>query len=707
MKQTLLILLLFPFYLISATPKVNPPTGPSIGLIMQQIFSFGNLANFRFTIKNTGDEVLTNIYVTNLSPNSSFVNIYTNPTTVTVIASLAPGEENTTTFTGDKPFNCFDQSQVMVHATTLAATEITDLSSDSSYYSDNPTYSMTYPSAYGSQQGTYNDANNNSIVDVGDVINYTYSVNSFDFVTGIITDSNALITGSYFSGTNYFTIGIHYITQAEVDLGYVYNASSYFIQDGCGNAFSGSFYDESQCSCPNPNNANVVTPITSALPNRISGTVKYNLNNDNCATAITAPSRRINTADTNNNTYSSYTDATGAYHILIPNSGSYTTTALSSLGVNYSSTPASVAVTSSGAGQDYNNSNFCISSSNGFADLSVGMYSVSNAVPGSLAGYTIYYYNNGMVPITGSIKLNFNNAFMTFNNGSTLPDSTTSNSLTWNFTNLLPFQSRSISLGFNISTGATINQALPFTVTGNSIVGDNYPADNLFSWTQTVRSSFDPNDKTVIEGAVIGQAGNYLNYVTRFQNTGTANATTVVIKEMLDPNLDWSTFEPLASSHPSNIQIKNGNDITYTFSNIDLPYESANEPASHGWMAYRIKSKSTLAMGQSMSSTSDIYFDYNPPIVTNTVTTLLSTLSVKDTVRNTFSIYPNPTSHYLLIKAETPTDAQYEIRDINGKLLIKGQAGTDSIDVSALQNGFYFLTLKTSQEKASYKFIKN
>jgi uncharacterized repeat protein (TIGR01451 family) len=708
MKKLLFLTLLFSTIFIA---NAKPPTGPSIGLIMYQNPFFGNVAQFTFSIKNTGDETLTNIYVTNLAVNSSNVNIYTNPSTVISIASLAPGEENSTTFTGDKLFVCFDQSQTMVHATTVGGSEITDLSSDTSFFSDNPTYSYAMTFVNNSEQGVYEDTNNNNIVDVGDVVNYTYNITASDFVNGIIFDSNAIVANPNFADFQYNTTGIHYITQAEVDLGYVYNNSYVSTQDNCGNNFTSYFFNAWPCSsCPNPNNANIVIPLTSDLPNQISGTVHYNINNDNCATAISAPNRRINTSDTNSNTYSTYTNGSGAYHILIPNSGNYTTTALSGLGSNYSSAPASIAVTSSGSGQDYSSSDFCISSSNGFSDLTVGMYDVSNAVPGSLAGYSIYYYNNGMVPISGSVQLNFPGNLMTFNNGSTLPNSSTPNSLTWNFTNLMPFQWVVVQLGFNISTSAVINQVLPFTLTGNNVATDNNPNDNTYSWNQTVKSSFDPNDKTVIEGNSISlaQAGNYLTYVTRFQNTGSANASTVVVKETLDPKLDWDTFEPIASSHSSNIQIRNGNDLTYTFSNIDLAYQSANESSSHGWMAYRIKPKANVVIGDIMNSNSNIYFDYNPPILTNTVATQITALATQDFVKNNFTVYPNPASDYLVIKAESDMDAQYEIIDINGKLLLNGTVESmNPITINALQNGFYFINIKTNQGKATYKFIKN
>ena len=447
------------------------------------------------------------------------------------------------------------------------------------------------------------------------------------------------------------------------------------------------------------------------LPNRISGTVKFNTNNDNCATGSAFTNKRVSTTD-GTYTYTSYSNTTGDYHILIPNVGNYTTNALTNLNANFSSNPASVIVTSSGSGVDYNNTDFCIGSATNYTDLSVNMFNTNQAIPGTIATYAITYSNNGSTALSGSIQVTYDNGKLTLASASPVQNNATANTFTWNYTNLLPFEYRYINLSLNVLIPPTVNTGdlLNFTVNGNPTAGDSNIANNTFTWNQTVRSSFDPNDKTVIEGTQISlsQASNYLTYVTRFQNTGTANATTVVIKETLDSKLDWNTFEPIDSSHAANIQIRNNNEVTYTFSNIDLAYSAANESASHGWMAYRIKPKNDVVVGDIMSSASAIYFDYNSPIVTNTVSTIVTALSTNDFIKSNFSVYPNPASNYLVIKAETTSNAQYEIIDINGKQLLSDKVESlNPINISILQSGFYFLTVKTSEGKATFKFIKN
>ena len=234
-------------------------------------------------------------------------------------------------------------------------------------------------------------------------------------------------------------------------------------------------------------------------------------------------------------------------------------------------------------------------------------------------------------------------------------------------------------------------------------------ADNTYVLNQFVVNSFDPNDKTVLEGATItaAQATKPLHYITRFQNTGTFAAYTVVLKETLDADLDWNTFEPIGSSHNYRIRIINGNQVTITFDAINLINSSANEPASNGWFAYKIKPKSTFAIGNIATSSADIYFDYNLPITTNSVTTQIAPLSNSEFDKANFSVYPNPANNYFVINSNLTESSSYELVDINGKILTYGIVeNKKQVDISSLESGFYFLNIKTQNSKFAYKIVK-
>lgn len=721
MKNKLLLFLLISLNLAFAKPKEKLITGPSIGLVMEGFYMDQDMIFFSFSIKNTGDQPLTNIYITNLdNPYNGYINIYSTQA-ANQIPSLAPGEENTYFFQGNfMAFGqCSNMSQTIVHATTLGGTEITDLSDDGypnnypPYYENDITYTQFYPQVEFYQEGIYQDLNNNSIVDSGDAINYNYSINysntqNLDF---IVTDNNATLSNPNGNTNGWSSTGIHYITQAEANTGYVYNCPTVqFLNAYCGEIYI--FTDPTPCtSCPNPNGCSytIITKITDLLPNNIIGNVKFNANNDGCATGLNFPNRKV-VATSGSTTYSSYTNINGDYNIHIPNSGTYATTATNNLGNNFSSNPASVSITSSGENINYSN-NFCISSATNYSDLQVVLYPIDQARPGFDSHYRLYFRNNGSTNLNGTIQLTYDNAKLSIVAANPAQNSATSNTLTWNYSNLLPFEQRYIYITFNAFTPPTVNQddILSFTAVGNPIAGDNHATDNTFALDQTVVSSFDPNDKTVLEGAYIqaSQANEYLHYITRFQNTGTAAATTVVLKETLDSNLDWSTFEPVDASHIYNIQVKDGNQLTCTFSNIGLPDSTTNEPASHGWLSYKIKPKSGFSIGDIASSDAAIYFDYNPPIITNTVTTQIATLSNNGFTENNFKIYPNPANNYFVIENNTAGFCTYEIYDTGGKLLSNGNVeNRKPIDISKFQSGLYFVSIKTENTKQTYKIIK-
>jgi uncharacterized repeat protein (TIGR01451 family) len=137
--------------------------------------------------------------------------------------------------------------------------------------------------------------------------------------------------------------------------------------------------------------------------------------------------------------------------------------------------------------------------------------------------------------------------------------------------------------------------------------------------------SFDPNDKLVTPQGY-GAAGavdintDWLTYTVRFQNTGTDTAFTVVIRDTLDADLDWTTLGIVASSHPlTAISVDENGLATFRFNQIYLPDSNVNELASHGFIKYRLAPVNGAADGTTITNTASVYFDLNAPVVTNTV----------------------------------------------------------------------------------------
>ena len=198
--------------------------------------------------------------------------------------------------------------------------------------------------------------------------------------------------------------------------------------------------------------------------------------------------------------------------------------------------------------------------------------------------------------------------------------------LWWEASELAPEASTFVPLHFQMPGTDAIGESLRYTVLVGQLNAAGVPVVNASrAYTEEVLCAYDPNDKLVQPSYPDYPANyflteDYLQYTVRFQNTGNDTAFTVVVRDTLDSHLDPSTFEPLGSSHPMRTSINRDNGaITFRFEQILLVDSLTNEPLSHGYLQYRVKPLQDLPEETEIHNTAFIYFDLNPPIVTNTV----------------------------------------------------------------------------------------
>ena len=87
----------------------------------------------------------------------------------------------------------------------------------------------------------------------------------------------------------------------------------------------------------------------------------------------------------------------------------------------------------------------------------------------------------------------------------------------------------------------------------------------------------------------------------------------------------------------------------------------------------------------------------------------LSQLSVSNVLpTNTASIYPNPATTNLTITVEDAYDvSEIAILDLTGKVVVRGETlHTQSLDISALENGYYTVRISTDAGSISQKLMK-
>jgi len=145
-----------------------------------------------------------------------------------------------------------------------------------------------------------------------------------------------------------------------------------------------------------------------------------------------------------------------------------------------------------------------------------------------------------------------------------------------------------------------------------------------YSWDRVCLEnigSYDPNDK---QGFPLGfgenhriRPGQELDYLIRFQNTGTDTAFNIVIRDTLSLRLDPASVRPGAASHPYTWSLSGEGALQFTFANILLPDSTTDLAGSQGFVRFRISQRPDLPIGAFIFNQAAIYFDFNDPIITN------------------------------------------------------------------------------------------
>lgn len=242
-----------------------------------------------------------------------------------------------------------------------------------------------------------------------------------------------------------------------------------------------------------------------------------------------------------------------------------------------------------------------------------------------------------------------------------------------------------------------------------------WPHDDLdFSRSIECRpniSSYDPNDKLVFPEGFGPQHyiedDQPLEYLIRFQNTGTDTAFRVIVKDVLPPYLEISSLKMLNASHPYRFRSAGPGQVEWIFDNILLPDSGANLLGSNGFLRFRIDQTPGNPQGQRIENEASIYFDFNPAIVTppafSTISlqpawTMVSVSPPAKPSKVNLRAFPNPARGSFTLSWEEKwlPELKVELYDLNGRLLRKQiSSGGRRIKVSTenLPEGMYLFRL--------------
>ncbi len=701
---------------------VHLPQSPSIQITKDGTYldsslpegvSVGDTIVYVFVVTNTGNVTLTNVNVTDIN-----ATVWGGP-----IAALAAGTSDPSIFTAFHTLTQADINAGQVDNLATVTSEapngspVTNISTDPTPCSDciplnsNCTTCTIVRVSHGiSINGSYSDYNNDGYTNVGDVINYQYTITNFNTTNPITNITVGSSVGTVSGGTltslaplstdtTTFS-GIYVLTQADITNGFVTTtaiANGFLLSNPISTTATNTvnlnlsngiklnaFFDTNGNGVQNAGEPNVT-------PNQ--GNFYYQINNDVTHT-VTSPNGMVTLYEGNPLT---------SYTIGFTINPSYA--------LQYTVSPSSYSNVTVANGSGITTYNFPITQTP-FVDLSVNLYPNGVPRPGFTYSNWIYYRNNGNQTIaSGTITFTVNNVVTTTSYPSgAIPNAT---GFTYNFTNLTPNESRSFYVYFQVPTIPTVSlgQLLTNSVSITAPPGDINIANNSQSLTQTIVGSYDPNDKQENHGGRIEfdefTANDYLTYTIRFENTGTAEAINVRVEDVLDNQLDESSIQMIAASHDYVLD-RVGSNLIWKFDGINLPPSVPDTQIGHGFITFQIKPKPGFAIGDIIPNTAEIYFDFNPAIVTNTCTTeFVETLGNDNFAFANLNYFPNPVKNSLTISNTLLIDS-IEITSILGQKMLSQKVNglQTEIDLSELSNGIYFVKVTAEGQEKIAKIVK-
>jgi uncharacterized repeat protein (TIGR01451 family) len=321
------------------------------------------------------------------------------------------------------------------------------------------------------------------------------------------------------------------------------------------------------------------------------------------------------------------------------------------------------------------------------------------------------HVSNSSAQLSGPVTVSLTfDPQMTFTSALPTPANVSGNQVTWTFPAFGVYASADLNVQLQVPADINLlGQPYAHMWSVDQPIAESSLANNAWSNTGIITAAYDPNDKTARTSTgssnalyFIGQ-DEWIDYTIRFQNTGTASAIDVVVTDTLAPELDMATFEQGAASHPFEVRFKPGRVVEWRFTDILLPDSNVNEAASHGLVNFRIRPAQPLLPGTEIRNTANIYFDFNPPVITEP-SVLIAEFSTgtqaegPGEVGKQLTLFPNPVTDALqVIIGDAGAGAHTaDVLSMDGRLVMRIGAISRyaSISTASLAAGVYVLRLR-------------
>ena len=317
-------------------------------------------------------------------------------------------------------------------------------------------------------------------------------------------------------------------------------------------------------------------------------------------------------------------------------------------------------------------------------DVGVGIFGQVSP-PGFTWPLQLNAYNNGCVPANGQLCLVLT-PLVNYVSASPAPSQINGDTLLWDLGGMTSDSAALLPVvTLQTDSNAVMGETACFELKTLGLSGDIDTTNNSHYFCQPITNSFDPNDKQVLPQGECDD--NYiiptqrLTYTIRFQNTGTAPAVNVYLLDTLSQDLDMSSLRVVGQSHPGLLTDSlSGNVVRFSFDNIQLPDSMSDPAGSQGYVTFEISPVSGLPDGTQIENRAGIYFDFNDPIITNTVmNTVISTIPLPDltVIQSGFellSVQPNATYQWINCGTGQPVPGatfQFYSPHVNGSYAVE------------------------------------
>ncbi len=328
-------------------------------------------------------------------------------------------------------------------------------------------------------------------------------------------------------------------------------------------------------------------------------------------------------------------------------------------------------------------------------------------VVGREVHYQLSYRNYGTLPYSGTVAFCHNELLTGFESHPD-PSRYTQNVAEWDI--------RYLPIGHGGEMRVKLRVPADETLAGTEIcaklTSDTQTDPELLSSLEydeiceDVRNALDPNDMQVYpaglgEEGAISLVDTVLTYTIRFQNLGTAEAQTVRVLDTLSPDLNIVSLRPGAASHKYSLRLLDDNILEWTFADINLPAMSQDDAGSNGFLKYAIHLRPNLPVGREIKNRAAIYFDFNSPVITNTVRTTLSarSTSVEDSgLEDKIEIQPDEDGRSILLKSRVSLQGRLTVYNVVGQqMYTRTMSGvrTAVMNLAHVPIGRYLLHIET------------